>query len=127
MYCARVRARVSPANAPPPPPNTRAPQKKKTQTKGNTPADIGSGNEYVHNTLLYDHVEKAVLRAPFTYAPRPMWSANQTGNDRLMPAAFRFVASMRSAPTAMFWLHFVAYYALRGSWRHGRGNTPAET
>ena len=81
----------------------------------------------MHNTYLFDHVEKAVLRAPFGYAPRPMWSANQTGNELLMPASFKFVASMANPPLALFWLHFVAYYALRGSWRHGRGNTPAET
>ena len=36
--------------------------KKTKKLQGNTPADIGSGNEYVHNTYLFDRVEKAVRR-----------------------------------------------------------------
>ena len=36
-------------------------------------ADIGSGNCIVHNTLLFDRVQKSVLRAP--WRPMPMATA----------------------------------------------------
>lgn len=35
--------------------------------------DIGSGNCAVHNTLLLDHVQKSVLRAPWRFHPMPFW------------------------------------------------------
>ena len=34
---------------------------------GGCPAAIGSGSGHVHNTLLFDHVQKGVLRCPFVY------------------------------------------------------------
>lgn len=37
------------------------------------PQDIGSGNCAVHNTLLLDHVQKSVLRAPWRFHPAPFW------------------------------------------------------
>jgi aldehyde dehydrogenase (NAD(P)+) len=36
-----------------------------------TPADIQSGNSWVHNTLMLEGIEKAVLRHPLTIVPKP--------------------------------------------------------
>jgi acyl-CoA reductase-like NAD-dependent aldehyde dehydrogenase len=38
---------------------------------GSTPADIQSGNGWVHNTSMLEGVEKAVLRHPLTAMPKP--------------------------------------------------------
>jgi aldehyde dehydrogenase (NAD(P)+) len=38
---------------------------------GSTPADIQSGNAWVHNTFMLEGVEKAVLRHPLTIVPKP--------------------------------------------------------
>ncbi|MGH7510237.1 MAG: aldehyde dehydrogenase family protein [Gemmatimonadales bacterium] len=38
---------------------------------GSTPADIQSGNGWVHNTPMIEGVEKAVLRHPLTLVPKP--------------------------------------------------------
>ena len=35
--------------------------------------DIGSGRGFVHNTFLFDHPEKTVLRGPFVIKPTPAW------------------------------------------------------
>lgn len=43
---------------------------------GHTLHDIQSGRGFVHNTLLIDHPQKSVLRAPFKIAPKPAWFAN---------------------------------------------------
>jgi hypothetical protein len=43
---------------------------------GHTPADIQSGTGVVHNTFLFDHPQKAVLRAPFRIKPTPVWFAD---------------------------------------------------
>ncbi len=40
---------------------------------GHTPGDIGSGVGVVHNTLLFDHPEKSVVRGPFRMWPTPVW------------------------------------------------------
>lgn len=40
---------------------------------GNTPEDAQSGVGWVHNTNLFDHPEKSVLRGPFTTAYTPPW------------------------------------------------------
>lgn len=39
---------------------------------GSTPADIQSGNGWVHNTLMLEQVEKTVLRHPLTIMPKPV-------------------------------------------------------
>ena len=38
---------------------------------GSTPADIQSGNSWVHNTPILEGIEKAVLRHPLTIKPKP--------------------------------------------------------
>jgi aldehyde dehydrogenase (NAD(P)+) len=38
---------------------------------GSTPADIQSGNAWVHNTPMLEGIEKAVLRHPLTIMPKP--------------------------------------------------------
>jgi len=38
---------------------------------GSTPADIQSGNSWVHNTPMLEGIEKAVLRHPLTIMPKP--------------------------------------------------------
>jgi aldehyde dehydrogenase (NAD(P)+) len=38
---------------------------------GSTPADIQSGNSWVHNTPMLEGIEKTVLRHPLTIKPRP--------------------------------------------------------
>ena len=43
---------------------------------GNTPANIGSGNGFVHNSYLFDHPQKSVVYAPFRIFPTPAWFAN---------------------------------------------------
>ncbi len=40
---------------------------------GNSPEDIQSGTGWVHNTNLFDHPEKSVLRGPFTTPFVPPW------------------------------------------------------
>ncbi|MEM9190065.1 MAG: aldehyde dehydrogenase family protein [Myxococcota bacterium] len=40
---------------------------------GHPPEDIQSGAGVVHNTFLFDHPEKSVVRAPFRIRPAPLW------------------------------------------------------
>ncbi len=35
--------------------------------------DIQSGSGIVHNTLMFDRIQKTVVRAPFRVAPKPLW------------------------------------------------------
>ncbi len=35
--------------------------------------DIQSGSGIVHNTMMFDRIQKTVVRAPFTVAPKPPW------------------------------------------------------
>ena len=39
-----------------------------------TPADIQSGQGWVHNTMMLEHVEKCVLRGPLVSPFKPLWS-----------------------------------------------------
>jgi hypothetical protein len=56
---------------------------------GHTPADISSGVGWVHNTYLFDWPQKSVLYAPWTYFPRPLWSAGQTNLQMALPWSFK--------------------------------------
>lgn len=48
---------------------------------GNTLDDVGSGIGFVHNTYLFDRVEKTVMRGPFRMFPVPLWfPSNRTGH-----------------------------------------------
>ena len=40
---------------------------------GHTPDDIQSGSGVVHNSFLFDHPQKSVVRAPFRIKPTPAW------------------------------------------------------
>jgi acyl-CoA reductase-like NAD-dependent aldehyde dehydrogenase len=40
---------------------------------GHSPKDIQSGSGVVHNTFLFDHPQKSVVRAPFRIKPTPAW------------------------------------------------------
>ena len=59
-----MRSFVCPAGAADPPP---------LHFSGNTPADVGSGIGFVHNTMMFDHPEKSVVTGPWIYQPRPFW------------------------------------------------------
>jgi hypothetical protein len=39
--------------------------------------DIQSGAGFVHNTFMFDHPQKTVVRAPFTMTPTPVWFADR--------------------------------------------------
>ena len=48
---------------------------------GHTLKDIRSGIGVVHNTYLFDHPQKSVVKAPFVIKPTPLWFADH-GNLR---------------------------------------------
>lgn len=50
---------------------------------GNTPGNIQSGRGTVHNTFLFDHPQKSVVRAPFRIRPTPIWFTDHRGLARL--------------------------------------------
>lgn len=58
---------------------------------GNTPTDIGSGNCFVHNTYLFDHPQKSVLRAPWRFVPKPFWATDHKNQERLAHRALEFM------------------------------------
>ncbi|KAL4444976.1 hypothetical protein ABPG77_004026 [Micractinium sp. CCAP 211/92] len=60
---------------------------------GSTPQDIGSGNCFVHNTLLLDHVQKSVLYAPWRFRPTPFWSPSNRNLEAVGRAALKFDAA----------------------------------
>lgn len=82
---------------------------------GNTPHDIGSGDSYVHNTLLFDHPEKSVCYAPWSYSPQPLWSLFQTGLEGAIPPALGYITSQDRPVVALAYLLHVAVMALLGS------------
>lgn len=89
---------------------------------GSTPEDIGSGMGFVHNTYLFDHPQKSVLKAPWTYSPQPLWSVGQIGLASALPWAFRFMANQHNPAKALCYLVVVAFHALRGSWAVAKKN-----
>jgi len=49
---------------------------------GHPRTDIRSGDGVAHNTYLFDHPQKSVIRAPFRAVPKPLWHAGHaTAND----------------------------------------------
>jgi acyl-CoA reductase-like NAD-dependent aldehyde dehydrogenase len=50
---------------------------------GHPPEDIQSGSGVVHNTFLFDHPQKAVVRAPFRIKPTPPWFADHRNLARV--------------------------------------------
>lgn len=43
---------------------------------GNTLANVRSGIGVVHNTMLFDHPQKSIVRGPFRMWPKPVWFAD---------------------------------------------------
>ncbi len=56
---------------------------------GQSLTNIGSGRGVVHNTYLFDHPQKSVVRAPFRIRPTPVWFAN---HKNLLQLAKRLTA-----------------------------------
>jgi acyl-CoA reductase-like NAD-dependent aldehyde dehydrogenase len=76
---------------------------------GHTPQDIRSGTGVVHNAMLFDHPQKSVVVAPFTFGPKPAWFADH----RSLAEVGRRMLDLETGPT---WgrLLRVARAALRG-------------
>jgi hypothetical protein len=60
---------------------------------GHEPHDIKSGVGVVHNTLMFDRIQKGVVRAPFRTSPKPVWFATHKTAHRLVPKLNRFEAA----------------------------------
>ena len=43
---------------------------------GNTLDNVRSGIGVVHNTMLFDHPQKSIVRGPFRLLPTPVWFAD---------------------------------------------------
>jgi hypothetical protein len=86
---------------------------------GHPPTDIQSGAGVVHNTFLFDHPERSVLRAPFRMKPVPVYFAD---NKNLREIGKRLV-KMEGDPG---WgkLVSVAFAALKGLRIGGAARTP---
>lgn len=77
--------------------------------------EIGSGVGMVHNTFMFDHPQKGVLRAPWRFVPKPFWFARHTNIDSMAPAVGNFVeASEERRLTATRWLLQAAAADSRG-------------
>jgi hypothetical protein len=76
---------------------------------GHTPEDIQSGSGVVHNTWMFDHPEKSIVRAPFRIRPTPAWFSD---HKNLLDLGRKLVA-FEAAPS---WGRFarVAFAAIRG-------------
>lgn len=59
---------------------------------GHTLEDIRSGRGVVHNTFLFDHPERTVLRAPFRIRPTPAWFPDHRTLQELGRAITHFEA-----------------------------------
>ncbi len=60
---------------------------------GNTLERVRSGIGVVHNTLLFDHPQKSVVRGPFRMWPTPMWFADHRNLRDLGRRATHFEAA----------------------------------
>jgi acyl-CoA reductase-like NAD-dependent aldehyde dehydrogenase len=76
---------------------------------GHSPKDIQSGTGVVHNTYLFDHPQKSVVRAPFRIMPKPVWFPDH----RNLAKMARKLTFMEASPS---WgkLFGVAFEALKG-------------
>lgn len=52
--------------------------------------DIQSGSGVVHNTLMFDRVQKTVVRTPFRVRPKPVWFQSHGTTDRMASKLTRF-------------------------------------
>ena len=66
--------------------------------------DIQSGIGVVHNTFLFDKVQKSVVRGPFHMFPRPAWFVTNRQTHKLAPKLVRFEAdpSWTRIPSILF-------------------------
>jgi len=55
--------------------------------------DIQSGREVVHNTHMFDRVEKTVVRGPFRMAPKPPWFVTNRNTAAIGKKLFAFEAA----------------------------------
>jgi acyl-CoA reductase-like NAD-dependent aldehyde dehydrogenase len=76
---------------------------------GHSPEDIQSGTGVVHNTYLFDHPQKSVVRAPFRIMPKPVWFPDHKNLAKMA----RKLTFMEASPS---WgkLFGVAFEALKG-------------
>jgi hypothetical protein len=81
---------------------------------GNPPHDIGSGDSFVHNTSMFDHPQKSVVKAPWRYSPKPLWSSSNTNLERVTLRALAMIAGYESTPYAGFYLVRAAVNSLLG-------------
>ncbi len=74
---------------------------------GHTLAAVGSGIGHVHNTLLFDHPQKTIVRAPFRMWPKPVWFSDHRTLLPMARSLARFEATgspielLRLAPRAL--------------------------
>ena len=59
---------------------------------GNPLEDIRSGKGVVHNTYLFDHPQKSVVKAPFVIRPKPVWAAGHRNLTKLSKRLMEFEA-----------------------------------
>lgn len=60
---------------------------------GHTRENIGSGTGVVHNTFLFDHPEKSLIRGPFRFRPTPIWFGDHRTLGKLGPRLVEFEAN----------------------------------
>ncbi|MEN2990369.1 aldehyde dehydrogenase family protein [Tistrella sp. BH-R2-4] len=77
---------------------------------GRPPADPGSGIGFVHNTLMFDAAERAVVTAPFRPFPRGLLS----GSLAMLPRPPWFVTHGHAAEIG----RRLTRFAYRPGWRH---------
>lgn len=58
-----------------------------------SPWDVGSGDAKVHNTLLFDHVQKSVLWGAWRIHPHPFWSISHRNGEAVSRGALKFMAN----------------------------------
>ena len=75
---------------------------------GNTLENIRSGRGTVHNTYLFDHPQKSVVRAPFRIRPTPIWFSDH----RTLTPLGRRLTWFEAHPSGLK-LPAVAWYAMR--------------
>jgi hypothetical protein len=63
---------------------------------GHPLTDIQSGTGVVHNTLMFDHPQKTVMRAPFRSTPTPPWFVTHARAGR---AVFRKLSDFEMNPS----------------------------
>jgi hypothetical protein len=76
---------------------------------GHVRTDIGSGTGFVHNPLMFERVEKTVVRSPFRAWPKPIWFASHRTAHRVVPHLVRFEGDRRPDRLVP-----IMWFALRG-------------